>query len=323
MKNTMTKLLLSFTVAALAAALPVWAECPASAPDPISVTSGTHDSSPIQGAQNMVAQTFTAPSEGCVQLDSITVRVKKSNNTPDGDLFLRLYKTSGGLPDLSEPVGDAINLGTTDSATYVDKTANFNPKPQLQGRTLYAFVLSAPAASTGSKSYRAESRQQSPGSPYGGGVLYHGEEGSFAAQSNRDLVMTIAFSCCPPPATDCTYSQGYWKNHADAWPVDQLDLGTRTYTKAELLSILNHPAGGNGLVILAYQLIAAKLNIENGADPAALGTAVMDADGMVGNLVVPPVDDSTAFIHPSVTGALTQILDEYNNGVIGPGHCDQ
>ena len=46
-------------------------------------------------------------------------------------------------------------LGTTTSATYVDKIANFNPKPQLQGGTLYAFVLSAVGA-TGAAGYNAQ-----------------------------------------------------------------------------------------------------------------------------------------------------------------------
>jgi len=43
-----------------------------------------------------------------------------------------------------------------------------------------------------------------------------------------------------------------------------------TYQAAELMAILDDPARGNGLVILTHQLIAAKLNIANGADPSAV-----------------------------------------------------
>ena len=71
----------------------------------------------------------------------------------------------------------------------------------------------------------------------------------------------------PTPAGVCPLSQGYWKNHPNAWPVNSLMLGSQTYTKAELLAILNTPGGGDASMILAVQLIAAKLNIAAGSDP--------------------------------------------------------
>jgi hypothetical protein len=37
------------------------------------------------------------------------------------------------------------------------------------------------------------------------------------------------------------------------------------------MAILDNPARGNGLMILAHQLIAAKLNIANGADASEVG----------------------------------------------------
>ncbi len=118
---------------------------------------------------------------------------------------------------------------------------------------------------------------------------------------------------------DCTYTQGYWKNHEDEWPVAGLMLGSVAYTQAELLSIFGEPVAGNGLISLAHQLIATKLNIANGSDPSAISATVASADALIGALVVPPV--GAGFIHPSMTSSLTQMLDDYNNGVIGPGHC--
>lgn len=119
---------------------------------------------------------------------------------------------------------------------------------------------------------------------------------------------------------NCTYTQGYWKNHFEEWPVTDLTLGTVNYSAAELLSILNTPAGGNGLIALAHQLIATKLNIANGADPSGIASAVADADALIGGLVIPPV--GAGFLPPSDTSALTQTLDDWNNGITGPGHCD-
>jgi hypothetical protein len=118
----------------------------------------------------------------------------------------------------------------------------------------------------------------------------------------------------------CTYTQGYWRTHPDAWPVTSLTLGTVTYQAAQLMAILENPAQSNGLVILAHQLIAAKLNIANGADPTAIQQTVIDADNMIAGLVVPPIGNG--YLPPAQTSQLTETLTQYNEGTIGPGHCD-
>ncbi|MCX7826185.1 MAG: hypothetical protein N2689_11595, partial [Verrucomicrobiae bacterium] len=84
----------------------------------------------------------------------------------------------------------------------------------------------------------------------------------------------------PPPSFQ-PLSPGYWKNHPCAWPVDSLTLGTKTYTKAELLKIMSMPKGGDASLILAYQLIAAKLNLLSGADPTLIGPLVSDGDALL------------------------------------------
>jgi cysteine-rich repeat protein len=120
-------------------------------------------------------------------------------------------------------------------------------------------------------------------------------------------------------STDCTLTQGYWKNHPGAWPLASLSLGTVTYTKAQLLAIFNTPVKGNGLIDLAHQLIAAKLNVAAGASPAVVAAAISSADALIGGLVVPPVGSGS--LPTSVTTALVSKLDSYNSGLIGPGHC--
>jgi hypothetical protein len=128
---------------------------------------------------------------------------------------------------------------------------------------------------------------------------------------------------------DCTYTQGFWKTHgpgdciegnnSNEWPVTSLTLGNVVYTDLELCDILHQQPQGNGLVSLAHQLIATKLNIANGADPTDIAAIVAAADAQIGDLVIPPHGDG--FIHPSDTSANTQALDDYNNGITGPGHC--
>ena len=130
----------------------------------------------------------------------------------------------------------------------------------------------------------------------------------------------------------CTLTQGYWGTHNDlvcatnpgsplciSWPVTSLTLGTVTYDQAQLLSIFNAPAAGNGLIALAHQLIAAKLNVANGADDSAVAGAIVSADALIGGLVVPPVGSGS--LAPSATSALITTLTNFNEGAIGPGHC--
>jgi len=128
----------------------------------------------------------------------------------------------------------------------------------------------------------------------------------------------------PSPGTGgeqgCTYTQGYWKNHPEAWPVTSLTLGTVTYTQNQLLRILNQPVRGNGLISLAKQLIAAKLNIAAGATSTDVDQAVTDADALIGGLIVPPIGSDS--LSPSSTSSLNDTLTSYNEGDIGPGHCD-
>jgi hypothetical protein len=136
---------------------------------------------------------------------------------------------------------------------------------------------------------------------------------------NKGSELSVTVNSSTTNSTNCTYTIGYWKNHTELWPVTDLTLGTVNYTAAELLSILNQPVEGNGLVSLAHQLIGALLNIANGADPSAAQSAIDDANALIDGLVVPPV--GAGYLDPSLTSDLTQTLDDYNNGIIGPGHC--
>ncbi len=128
-----------------------------------------------------------------------------------------------------------------------------------------------------------------------------------------------------PQIQGCTQTQGFYQNNPERWPagVQSLTLGTVTYSKAQLLSILGTPVEGNGLISLAHQLIAAKLNRAAGTTvPASVATAITDADAMIGNRVIPPV--GSGFLSTSSVDSVKTTLDIYNNGDTpgGPPHCD-
>jgi N-acetylneuraminic acid mutarotase len=123
----------------------------------------------------------------------------------------------------------------------------------------------------------------------------------------------------PTPA-GCVFSQGYWKNHPEAWPVTELQLGNTTYTQDQLLAILREPVRGNGLLILAKQEIAAKLNIANGADGSCIQQTLADADALIGDLVIPPIGDG--YLRPRDVSPTAGILGDYNEGNACAPSCD-
>ena len=125
-----------------------------------------------------------------------------------------------------------------------------------------------------------------------------------------------------PTATPggCAFSQGYWKNHPQAWPVTELQLGNVTYTQEQLLAILHEPVRGNGILILAHQEIAAKLNIANGADGSCIQQTLADADALIGDLVIPPIGDG--YLRPRDVSGLADTLDDYNEGHLCAPSCD-
>lgn len=152
----------------------------------------------------------------------------------------------------------------------------------------------------------------------------HASASMFRSAFTTDLLCTTA-AC--EPAGGCTLTQGYWKTHgpiptgnnSNEWPVADLMLGNVLYTDLQLQSIFDTPASGNGLLSLAHQLIAAKLNVANGADDSSAAGAIASADALIGSLVVPPVGAGS--LPPSATSALTATLASFNEGLIGPGHC--
>jgi len=119
-----------------------------------------------------------------------------------------------------------------------------------------------------------------------------------------------------PTPGGCVLGHGYWKNHQQ-WPVNQLQLGNRTYNRQELQSILGQPLGHNYLVFLARLEIAAKLNIANGADGSCVEQTLTAADATIGNLVIPPVGNGSLRFTPYV-----RTLGLYNGGGLCAPHCD-
>jgi hypothetical protein len=99
------------------------------------------------------------------------------------------------------------------------------------------------------------------------------------------LSFTAEFTCICEEPGDCFLTPGYWKNHARKWPQDTLMVGGEELSQKPLLKILKASVrGGDATVILGHHLIAAKLNVLNGADDS----------------IMPVIDDADAYLamHP-------------------------
>lgn len=123
----------------------------------------------------------------------------------------------------------------------------------------------------------------------------------------------------PPVTSPCPLSQGFWKNHPEGWPVTSLTLGIQTYDQAKLLALLRTPVKGDGSLILGHQLIAAKLNVANGSDPAPINASLDASDALLGTFTgrLPyGIKPSSPTGQAAVT--LAAALDEYNNGLLTP-----
>jgi len=98
-----------------------------------------------------------------------------------------------------------------------------------------------------------------------------------------------------------------------------LQLGNVAYSQQQLLSILRQPVRGNGLVSLAQQLIAAKLNIANGTDASCIAATRAAADALIGDLVVPPI--GTGHLTPRDVSAFKSSLEQYTSGQLCAPAC--
>jgi hypothetical protein len=123
----------------------------------------------------------------------------------------------------------------------------------------------------------------------------------------------------------CTLTQGYWKNHSSNGPApldstwnglenEQFYASGKTYHQ-----VLQTPTRGNAYYILAYQFIAAKLNGMAGASMGAeLQAAFDEAEALFTGASEDKLEESVRARAIELAG----MLAAYNEGEVGPGHCE-
>jgi hypothetical protein len=126
----------------------------------------------------------------------------------------------------------------------------------------------------------------------------------------------------------CTRTIGLWKNHESAVsPLLPQWLGSvggaeslEVSTSGQASSVLNKAGSQNGIVSLRAQLLAAKLNIASGADGSEVAQTITAADAFLATHGL-NAWTSLSKAEKSDVRAWAEILDEFNSGLIGPGHC--
>ena len=146
----------------------------------------------------------------------------------------------------------------------------------------------------------------------------------------------------------CTLTQGYWKTHSTCGPVDQKrdDAWDLVGEQAEqtpffksgatYCSVMWIKPKGLKYYVMARQYVAAVLNQLNGADSEAIGLALQVAEYLFTNYTPNQLKDlsnETITIDLAEGGSITDtignlvndvivVLTNYNEGIIGPGHCE-
>jgi hypothetical protein len=145
----------------------------------------------------------------------------------------------------------------------------------------------------------------------------------------------------PPDGIGCTLTQGYWRTHSkygpapydDTWAVAGTEalggmedvgffLSGQTYHQ-----VLWTAPKGNVYYNLAHQWIAAYLNMLNGASvPADVQSASVRGKVLLSTYSpaqIMALKGKNATIVRTEFIQLSGILDGYNNGIVGPGHCSE
>ena len=112
----------------------------------------------------------------------------------------------------------------------------------------------------------------------------------------------------------CTFTQGFWKNHPTLWPVSSLTLGGHTYNENQLIALMQLPSVGDASLILADQLIAAKLNVLANGGTDAVAQTIAQADLLLGMFSARlPLGISPSTTVGTAMVSLGDALDRYNN----------
>ncbi|KAA3636865.1 MAG: hypothetical protein DWP97_01915, partial [Calditrichaeota bacterium] len=162
-------------------------------------------------------------------------------------------------------------------------------------------------------------------------VLYTGWLNS--SELEKQALLQFEIEMTPPDGEGCSHTIGYWKTHAGFGPqaneVSQylpISLGNfivgDSGVAVAVLKMKTYGHNSNGITKLMAQLLGAKLSIADGASEGAIATEIAEADAFLTTFNWTDWD-SMSQEDQQTANNLKDVFDQFNNGYIGPGHCDE
>ncbi len=129
-------------------------------------------------------------------------------------------------------------------------------------------------------------------------------------ESTGDVDAGLVTGPCPPG----TGTPGYWENHPDAWPVDEIEIGGTPYDKESTIACVKRAVKRDKTYTMFPALVAAKLNVMVGNDSSCISDIIAQADAW---MALHPINSGVAAKFDawrSEGESLYTALDLYNNG---------
>jgi hypothetical protein len=131
----------------------------------------------------------------------------------------------------------------------------------------------------------------------------------------------IRFNFAFVPFGPGTGTPGYWMNHPEAWPANQILIGNIIYPKANAIALMKMAVMKDMTYVMFASLVAAKLNVAIGNASGCIAETIVTADVW---MTAYPVGSGVAaggISSPWRIGEpLYKMLDSYNNGLLCAPH---
>lgn len=119
-----------------------------------------------------------------------------------------------------------------------------------------------------------------------------------------------------------TATQGYWRNHASAWPVESIEIGGITYSREDAIDLMDAPGRGDKTFNMFEQLVSAKLNLMIGNCSTCIDEIIANADAWMAVHEIGSDVRANSTKWQEAAGYWHTMLDDYNNGKLCAPHRD-
>ncbi len=117
---------------------------------------------------------------------------------------------------------------------------------------------------------------------------------------------------------NCTFTIHFWRVYTEVWRIESIDLGSRSYSKEQAIALLNIEDPNLVTTRLLQQYIIVLLNTMKGADPTGIERTIERVSDW---LILHPPEIRLTQAENLEGEILADELQDFNDGVTGPGRC--